>query len=93
MNLPWSISENLRGLQGNHTEAVRWWEKTLRKNPNAVEAHSNLGSYLAMQGRMAEAREHFASCGPGTTLLFFRLASPGTGRGIPSSLRAGSEKL
>ena len=44
---------------GNHYEAGSWWIKTLKLYPNSVEAHSNLGTFLAMNSNMPAAKEHF----------------------------------
>ncbi len=42
-----------------YRDSIRLWTDTLAKNPAAWVAHSNLGSQLAAQGRLAEAIDHY----------------------------------
>ena len=45
---------------GKQTEAVNYYQETLRLEPNSADAHYQLGLILAKQGKSAEARIHLS---------------------------------
>jgi len=45
--------------QGKNEEAMKYFEESLRLNPNYAEAHNNLGNLLMQQGSANEAMAHY----------------------------------
>ena len=47
-------------FQGDYDDALRTYRKGLELNPNSARLHNSLGCVLLQQGRLEEARGHFA---------------------------------
>lgn len=47
--------------EGDYPRAEKWWLSALEADPDSAEAHSNLGTYCAVSGRMADAQTHFSN--------------------------------
>ena len=58
----WAAMNNLGvvlNAEGQHEEAVRWYQKAIDVRPGYAEAHGNLGVALVALGRVPEAVRHY----------------------------------